>query len=213
MAVTVARGFRAPTFNDLYLTFPGYTPNPELRPEKSRNAELSVRGAWGSLTQWRLTGYDNRLEDLIVFSPSAGTVLNVNRARVRGVEAAFEATFLTLAWRGNLTLQRPRDETTGARLQNRAREHGALEASRAWRGWTAGLALVASGDRFDSINEAPASRLGGYARVDARLRYDVTKLVKVEVSAVNLGDRKYETALGYNATRRGVMLNLRLDAF
>lgn len=213
LAVTLARGFRAPTFNDLYLTFPGYTPNPDLRPEKSRGRELSLRGAWGPVTQWRLTAFDNRLEDLIVFSPAAGTVLNVNRARVRGVEAGFEATLLTVGLRGNFTLQRPRDESTGARLQNRAREHGSLEASRGWGAWTAGVSVVASGDRFDSINESPASRLGGYARIDARLRYDVTKLVKVELSAVNLGDRRYETALGYDSTRRGVMLNVRLDAF
>ncbi|MEO7742691.1 MAG: TonB-dependent receptor [Usitatibacter sp.] len=213
LAFTVARGFRAPTFNDLYLTFPGYTPNPDLRPEKSRSGELSLRGSGGPVTQWRLTAFDNRLEDLIVFSPSAGTVLNVNRARVRGVEASAEASFLTLAWRGNFTLQRPRDESTGARLQNRARAYGSIEASRGWGAWSAGLSVVASGDRFDSINESAASRLGGYARVDARLRYDVTKLVRVELAAVNLGDRRYETALGYNATRRGVMLNVRLDAF
>lgn len=213
LAFTLARGFRAPTFNDLYLTFPGYTPNPDLLPEKSRSAELSLRGAWAPVTQWRLTAFDNRLEDLIVFSPAVGTVLNVNRARVRGVEAAFEASFLTIAWRGNFTVQRPRDEATGARLQNRAREYGSIEASRGWGSWTAGLSVVASGDRFDSINEAPASRLGGYARVDARLRYDVTKRVRVELAAVNLGDRKYENSLGYNATRRGVMLNVRLDAF
>lgn len=213
LALTLARGFRAPTFNDLYLTFPGYTPNPDLRPEKSRGAEATLRGAWGPVTRWRFTAFDNRLEDLIVFSPSAGTVLNVNRARVRGIETAFEARFLTLAWRGNLTLQRPRDESTGARLQNRAREHGSLEASRSWGAWTVGVSAVGSGGRFDSIDESPASKLGGYARVDARLRYDVTRLVKVELTGVNLGDRKYETALGYNSTRRGVMLNVRLDAF
>ena len=213
IALTLARGFRAPTFNDLYLTFPGYTPNPDLRPEKSRSGELSLRGAWAPVTSWRLTAFDNRLDDLIVFSPAAGTVLNVNRARVRGIEATFEATLFAVAVRGNFTVQRPRDEASGARLQNRAREYGSIEASRGWGAWTAGVSVVGSGDRFDSINEAAASRLAGYARVDARLRYDVTKLVKVELAGVNLGDRKYETALGYDSTRRGVMLNLRLDAF
>lgn len=214
LVVTWGRGFRAPTFNDLYLVFPGYTPNPELRPEHSRNREVSLRGGpWGPVTQWRLTGFDNRLEDLIVFSPAAGTVLNVNRARVKGVEAAFEASWLSVSWRGNLTVQRPRDEATGLRLQNRAEAFGSLEASRRWGAWFAGVSVAASAERFDSIDQSPVSRLAPYARLDARLRYDVSRLWKVELSAVNLTDKRYETAQGYDAPRRGVLLSLRLDAF
>lgn len=211
--VTVARGFRAPTFNDLYLAFPGYTPNPDLRPERSRNRELALRGRWGPVSEWRLTGFDNRLEDLIVFSPSAGTVLNLARARVRGVEARFEARWLSTHWRGAFTVQRPKDEQTGARLQARASRFGSFEASRAWGSWTAGLSVVGSGERFDSVDEAPGSRLPSYVRVDARLRYDLSKMWKAELYAVNLGDRRYETALGYDAPRRGVLLNVRFEAF
>lgn len=211
--VTVSRGFRAPTFNDLYLTFPGYTPNPELRPERSRSRELSLRGAWGPVSEWRLTGFDNRLEDLIVFSPSAGTVLNLARARVRGVELRFEAQWLSTKWRGAYTVQRPKDEETGARLQTRAARFGSFEASRSWGSWTAGLSVVGSGERFDSIDESPGSRMPSYVRVDARLRYDISKMWKAELHAVNLGDRRYETALGYDAPGRGVMLNVRFEAF
>ena len=35
----------------------------------------------------------------------------------------------------------------------------------------------------------------------------------VEVAAVNLFDKKYETSVGYEGTRRGVMLSVRFDAF
>lgn len=213
LTLTYGRGFRAPTFNDLYLTFPGYTPNPDLKPEQSRNREVSLRGAWEPISAWRVTAFDNRLEDLIVFSPAAGTVLNVNRARVRGVEASVDAKFLTIDWRGSVTVQRPKDEGTGLRLQNRAERHASLDLKRGWGSWTTGLTVVASGDRYDSTNEAPASRLSAYARVDARLRYDINKQWKAELTAVNLGDRKYETSLGYDAPRRGVMLSVSLNAF
>lgn len=211
---TWGRGFRAPTFNDLYLTFPGYTPNPDLRPERSRYAEISLRGGpWWRLRHWKVTAFDNRLEDLIVFSPAAGTVLNVNRARVRGVEASFEATWATLDWRAAFTVQEPKNDETGLRLQNRAKHFGSLDASRKWGKWTAGISVTASGERYDSINESPASRLPSYARLDARARYEISKLWKVEVAAVNLTDKRYETALGYDAPRRGILVTLRLDAF
>jgi vitamin B12 transporter len=213
LTLTYGRGFRAPSFNDLYLSFPGYTPNPDLKPEQSRNSEISLRGTWGPVSSWRVTGFDNKLEDLIVFSPSAGTVLNVNRARVRGIEATFEAKAWTLDWRGSVTFQRPEDEATGHRLQNRAERFGALEVGRGWGSFAASLSMVASGDRYDSSNEAESSRLGSYVRVDGRVRYDISKMWKAEVSLVNLFDRKYETSLGYPAPRRGIMLNVRMEAF
>jgi len=213
---TWARGFRAPTFNDLYgPSYPGfYVPNPNLQPEKSDSSEISIESLPASAVQWKLTGFDNRLDDLIVFSPSAQTVLNVARARIRGVEATLDASWLSLAWHANLTLQRPRDEDSGKRLQDRAERFGAFEVSRAFgSAWNAGLSLFASGERFDSTDEAPDSRLPGYAIVDARVRYAIARQWTAELSATNLLDKRYESAVGYDAPRRGVFLELRFEAF
>jgi vitamin B12 transporter len=213
LAITVAHGFRAPTFNDLYLTAyqPDYTPNPNLRPERSRSREVSLRSSTPGAFQWRLTAFDNRLDDLIV--ATAATVMNVDRARVRGVEAAADLTWLGIRWRAALTVQRPRNEETRARLQSRAREFGSLEASRTLGAWTLGANVVASGDRYDSIEPDPATRLGGYARVDARVGYRVSKHWSTELAAVNVADKRYQHALGYDGTRRGVLLSVRFEAF
>jgi hypothetical protein len=35
----------------------------------------------------------------------------------------------------------------------------------------------------------------------------------VELSAVNLADKRYETATGYEGTRRGILVSLKFDAF
>ncbi|HUQ10153.1 MAG TPA: TonB-dependent receptor, partial [Steroidobacteraceae bacterium] len=110
LAITVAHGFRAPTFNDLYLTAyePFYTPNPDLRPERSRSREVALRSSAPGALQWRITAFDNQLDDLIV--ATAATVMNVDRARVRGVEAAADLAWLGIRWRAAVTLQRPRNE-------------------------------------------------------------------------------------------------------
>lgn len=212
-ALTYARGFRAPTFNDLYLVefVPFYTPNPSLRPERSKSRELALRSAAKAPVQWRVTAFDNELEDLIV--ANAQTVINVNRARIRGVDATVEGAWLGLRWRASVTAQRPRDEDTGLRLQGRAERFGAVEATRTFGNWTVGASAFASGARFDSVNEAPGSRLPGYAVVDARVRYTFAKRWSAEVAATNLGDRKYESAVGYDAPRRGVFLNLRFESY
>jgi vitamin B12 transporter len=215
LSATWARGFRAPTFNDLYgPSFPGfYTPNPDLLPERSTSREASVSSLPAASVQWKVTAFDNRLDDLIVFSPSAATVLNVARARIRGLEGALDAHWLGLQWHAVGTLQRPRDEDTGKRLQGRAQRFGSLDASRRFGAWSAGLTLFASGERFDSTDESPASRLPGYAVLDARVRYVIDRHWSAELTATNLLDKRYEGAVGYDAPRRGVFLEVRFDAY
>lgn len=211
-SVTTGRGFRAPTFNDLYAPamFGG---NPLLRPETNKSRELALAGEIAGLG-WRLTGFDNRFEDLILYDAAANQVVNVARARVRGVEAMLDAAWLGFKWRAMATGQRARDDDSGKRLPSRADRFGSLDVSRDFGGaWTAGLRLTASGERFDSRVESPALHLPGYTVVDARVRYRVSKFVVAELSGTNLGDKRYEGAVGYDAPRRGVMLNVRFDAF
>jgi vitamin B12 transporter len=213
LALTFARGFRAPTFNDLYLVefVPFYTPNPDLRPERSHSRELSLRAPSRAPTQWRITAFDNQFEDLIV--ATAQSVLNVNRARIRGVEASIEHTWLGVRWRAMATVQRPRDEESGYRLQSRAERFGSIDASRTYGNWTLGATVLASGDRYDSALQAPASRLPGYALVDARVRYNLTKQWSAGLTATNLADRRYESTRGYDAPRRSVFLDLRFQSY
>jgi vitamin B12 transporter len=211
-AATFARGFRAPTFFDLYgPTSDFYRPNPDLVPERNRSREFALRSAAGAPVGWRITAFDNRIEDLIAFV--FPTVLNVNRARIRGVELGAEATHWGVRWRAAFTAQRPRDETTGLRLHGRAERYGTVTATRAWGSWTAGLTVHASGDRFDSPDEREGTRLPAYVTADARLRYRWAKHWAAELAATNLSDKRYETAIGYEGARRGVMLSLRFDAF
>ncbi len=214
-SITYARGFRAPTFNELYGPgYPGlFQPNPQLRPESSHSREASLASLPGTRMRWKITAFDNRLDDLVVFSPAAQTVLNVSHARIRGLEASFDAAWLGVRWDGRLTAQRPRDEDTGQRLQDRAERFGTLEATRRFGAWAAGLSLFASGARFDSNDEAPVSRLPGYAVLDAHLRYAIDKHWTAELTATNLADKRYESAVGYDAPRRGVFLNVRFEAY
>jgi vitamin B12 transporter len=215
IAATYARGFRAPTFFDLYgPAFPGsYSPNPALQPERSTSYEIALKSGAAARLQWRIAAFDNRFDNLIVYSPEQLTVLNVAKARARGVEASIDANWLGTRVRATVTLQRPQDDTTGLRLQGRAQSYGSIDATRRFGQWTAGMTVLASGARFDSTNEDPASRLGGYAVVDARVRYAFDPRWSAELAATNLLDHRYESVVGYDAPRRSVMLGVRFDAF
>jgi vitamin B12 transporter len=210
LTFTVGRGFRAPTFFDLYAPASDfYVPNPDLRPEESLSRELGFRsvpmGGW----QWRLTAFDNRIEDLITYVYP--TMQNVRRARIRGVEASAEGGLWGLRWRGSFAAQDPRDEETGFLLQGRAERFGRLEASWGSGAWSVSGGVTASSERYDSANEAPATRLPGYAIADATVRYAVDRSWSVELTASNLFDKRYEHAVGYDAPRRGWLFNVRFE--
>lgn len=214
IAATYAKGFRAPTFFDLYgPTSSFYHPNPALEPEGSRSREISATLAQALGARWRLSAFDNRYDNLIAYDFTQLTVVNVARARARGVEASVEAGWLGARWHASFTAQRPRDEDTGLRLQGRAERYGTIDVERAFGPIRAGLTVLASGPRFDSPNEDPGTRLGGYAVADARLRYAITKKWSVQLTAANLADKRYERVQGYDAPRRSVLLSVSFESY
>jgi vitamin B12 transporter len=212
LSATYARGFRAPTFFDLFGPASDfYHPNPLLQPERSTSREVALRAPAGSRQQWRLAAFDNRVSDLIVYVPSLATVQNVQRARVRGVEGAWEGAWLQARWRASFTAQRARDEDSGVRLTGRAQRFATVEASRSFGRWSAAVGVHYMGDREEPAF-AGRSVLPAYTLLDARVRYRFEKFWSVELAATNLTDRRYESALGYDAPRRGMLLSLRFDA-
>jgi vitamin B12 transporter len=211
LSATVGRGFRAPTFYDLYgPSSDFYQPNAQLQPEQSKSTEISLRSEGGPIG-WRATAFDNRIEDLIVYV--FPTVENVKRARIKGVELAADGKLWGAHWQAAATFQRPRDDDTGLRLQGRAEQFGTFTASRTWGAWTGAFTILASGDRFDSTHEAAESRLPGYATLDARVTYRVNKFTSVELALTNLTDKRYESAVGYEGTRRTLLASVRFEAF
>ena len=138
---------------------------------------------------------------------------NVNRARIRGWEAQVDAIIFGTTLKASFTAQRPEDRDTGFQLRSRAKRFGALSAARNFGAWDVSADLAASGARYDSNQETPATRMGGYGVLAANVRYRLNKNVNVEVVGQNLTARKYELAQGYNTPSRSVFLNVRAVAF
>jgi vitamin B12 transporter len=214
VSATYAQGFRAPTFFDLYgPPFPGAHANPALKPEESHSTEIALRSTAKSALRWRVSGFDHRFENLIAFSAADEMPVNVARARARGVELEGEMTWHGVRLRANFTAQKARNDDTGLRLQGRAERYGAVDASRRFGAWTVGAGVMASGPRYDSVDESPASRLPAYAVVDARVKYAFAKYWSAELATTNLSGKRYENAVGYDAPRRGVFLQVTFQAF
>lgn len=107
--VSYAEGFRAPSLTELYVGgqhFPGnfFVPNPNLRPEISRNAEIGANLRFadvlreGDRLRLRVSAFRNNLDDFIeqIVTRSTTETRNVGRARIQGVEA--EAQYDAGSW-------------------------------------------------------------------------------------------------------------------
>ncbi len=90
LRVNYAKGFRAPTFNDLYWPFDGFTEgNPGLRPEKSWSWEGGFDIEYPNKFEISATYFTNKLKDLINWAPGDDFVwrpTNVGAAKIDGIE-------------------------------------------------------------------------------------------------------------------------------
>jgi vitamin B12 transporter len=200
---SVGTAFKAPTFNDLY--FPDFPPfffsNPNLRPERSRNREAGIDYRSGE-HQLGVTVFQNDITDLItVFTDPAtfvSTTQNLAQVRTEGMEIAWRGTLWGWQTRAQLTVQDPRDETTGSQLRRRAKQYGSVGAERTFGPWRFGADIVASGERFDSTNEAPNTRMHGYGLLNLNAGYVLARDWSINTRWNNVLDREYELNQFFN---------------
>jgi len=202
LRVGAGTAFKAPTFNDLY--FPGQS-NPDLRPERSRSKEAGVNYEVGS-NRFSATYFDNHITDLIVFPTFTSPPENIDRARIKGTELAYQGFFGGLQANAQLTFQDPVNEETGKLLQRRAREHSRLALSDAAGPWRVGAEVVASGARFDSTGESPGTKMHGYGLLNLTASYALSRDWSVRARWNNVFDREYELAQNFNTPGSNVFV-------
>ena len=204
LLASAATGFAAPPLG--YLYSPGFG-NPALKPERSRSFELgaqySLQGALkGTLVRAGL--FDTRTRQQLQYDPVVNTFGNIARATNRGLELAANTTLADTALRASLTLQDPRDDSTGARLRRRAQTLASVGADRSFGAWQVGGDVGFTGARPDGAAQLPA-----YALLNLTARYRLMKSVELYGRVDNVFDRDYQTASGYNQPPRGIFAGVR----
>lgn len=195
--------FNAPTFNQLYWPDTGFGGgNPLLKPETAYQHEVGLRWQAG-VSHAELTLFTGRVEDLIAGWPP----VNVNRARIKGVELEGETRWQQ--WQVALALDwlDATDAATGKRLPRRAPL--ALSARIGYDAgrWQAGATLNAQRERWDDV--ANRVRLAGFGRTDLWWHYRLAPLWQLEAKVENLFDQRYQTAATYPQPGRSLLVGLR----
>jgi vitamin B12 transporter len=201
-----ATAFKAPTFNELY--YPGFG-NPDLHPEKSASLELGFQEgtSWGG---WSLSAYQTRVDDLIAYDSASSSNTQINRARIRGIEAQIDADIGPWQSSASLTLLDPRDDSGGVNdghlLPRRTRQSLRLDLDRTFGAYTLGATLLVEGKRYDDL--ANSRKLGGFGTLDLRASYRIDNAWLLQGRCENLFDKGYETAAYYNQPGQSFYLTL-----
>ncbi|MGA0611832.1 TonB-dependent receptor plug domain-containing protein [Caldimonas sp. KR1-144] len=202
---TASSSFTPPTLDFLYFDcspFGFACSNPDLEPERARNADLALQWEQGAALV-RATLFSARYKNKIVndanFVPQ-----NVDRARNRGLELAARTRLGDWRVDGEATFQNPVNDDTDERLIRRAKRQFALRA-----GYDAGVlsadgALRYIGERLDNGGVT----LSSYTVFDANARWRFTPGWMLQATVENLFDRDYQPTAGYRGRPRTLLVSL-----
>ncbi|MDX8379312.1 MAG: TonB-dependent receptor [Gallionella sp.] len=200
---SVSNAFKAPTFNDMYypLSF-GYKGNLNLKPERSVNKEAGLHYA-SNTQRIDFVYFDNRISDLISGNKTFTTVINVNKARIKGQELSYAGVFGHTHLKANLTFQNPRNAATGIVLGRRAKEFGNFSVSQDFDAWNVAAEVRYSGVRQDGVHT-----LAAYQLLNLTSRYQIDKHLHLSARVGNLFNRRYSEVYRYNTLGRTVFVGL-----
>ena len=213
--------FVSPSFNFLYSLADSFAlGNPNLKPEKSKNIEGSIRykDDSGSMS---LTMFQNKIDDFIIYTPPGFGVItrtstqNLNKAEIQGLTISGDQFFGHFQMKGSLTSQSAKNEDTDKYLPRRASLIGNLNLNYYIGHWNIGVEETFSGNRFDDA--ANRVNLSGYALTNIVSDYKINDKLKLNLRLNNLFDKNYSLAaegtsgFKYQTPGRSLFANLRYD--
>jgi len=198
--VNYAKGFRAPTFNDLYWPFDGFTQgNPNLKPEKSWSWEGGFDLGYKNGLELSATYFTNKLKDLIDWAPGNDFVWrpsNITSAKIDGAEFKTVVPLMrSLKFDLGYTYLNAMDVDTDRFLIYRAKNKYDFGLTLEYEKWDVRFYGQWLDRRYtDTANTGFLKKyMTGYLDASYRVNNNLTTFVSVD----NIFNRSYQQVLGY----------------
>ncbi len=216
IAASRAKGFKAPTFNDLY--FPGFG-NKNLISEESYNNEFLVR--WNTDNhQLLIAFFENKVDQLIAFKfdPNVGFApFNVDQAKLSGYEVGYQYNMGKLTHKFTAShvdaTDKSIDPFTGqakdVQLIRRAKEHYGYELIADLGAFSFFTQLNYIGNRPDTdFNTFQPVTLKSYINVNLGATYHHSDQLKLKFKVSDYTDAEAPTIANYNAAGQQVFVSV-----
>jgi vitamin B12 transporter len=210
--LTEGTGFKAPSL--LQLRDPQYG-NKDLRPERSQSFDGGIDQAFfdGALSVGS-TIFTTDITQLIGFDPLTFKSININAARITGLENFARVSYRAFRARVDYTWMHPLDRSTGRDLVRRPRHKVNVQVGQSVGRLELGARLTYVGARddvdFTLPTPAPVS-LGSYFLLTATAQYQLTRNVAFFGRVENALNEHYEEVRTFPVPSRTVFLGARVD--
>lgn len=199
--------FREPNLSEQFS--PGFgglfAGNPDLDPESSASAEIGLHYRHDALGRFSVFAYRTDVDDLIAFNGEFFRAINVDRARLDGIEVEYRLERGAWQLGAMATFQDAVDRETGQELLRRPAKKGSITLDRRFpNGSWAGIEWFHSGQRSDFGGITLAS----YDLLNVRAGWAFSPAWRLELRGDNLSDETYEPAYGFDASGRAWYLSL-----
>lgn len=201
-----AKGFRAPTFNDLY--YPG-SGNPNLIPETSDNYEAFVEFDT-PLQSTRITGYRNEVEDLLAYVSQfdadgnwiGGSTENVDKAKIEGITLTSDWYIDNYLMGLSYDYQKAKDVSGGTVDGNflpiRPEHKGLVYVGYQLPSFDIRAEYQYVGDYYYNVSNADSQSVENYGLFNISGNYQLSPNLSMTARLNNITNEKYVTAPGYN---------------
>jgi vitamin B12 transporter len=199
--------FRGPNLNEQFS--PGFgglfAGNPGLDPESSASGELGLRWRHDSAGMFSVSAYRTHVEELIAFEGELFQAINIDKARLEGIELEYSFSRSDWLLNANATFQSTENRSTGESLLRRPDQKGSISLDRRFAsGSWLGLEWFYSGKRQDF----GGITLDSYNLLSLRGGWVFAPAWQLELRGDNLSDKTYEPAYGFNAAGRSWYVSL-----
>jgi vitamin B12 transporter len=216
LAASYGEGIAQPTFYDLF-GYPGFSVgNPNLKPERSRGGELSLRyarGRWNAAaTLWKQRLTNEIVADYSGLEPTTANLDEVSHRRGLELEAGFAASdavrlSAAYAW---LDADEPNGGARRTELR-RPRHSGQVAVDGQSGRWAYGAMLARTGAQHDvDYDLFLPVKLPGYWLANAQVAYRALPRVDLTGRVANAFDRVHEDVVGYRSEGRSVHGGIRV---
>lgn len=214
---SLGTGVRNPSMYDYYGYYGNYTPNPDLKPEKSRGGEIGmlIESSDGRHSL-DATYFDRHTDDLIDTNSSYTQSINLDgTSKARGLELSYRGELSdALSLYANYTYTKTED-SSGTPLRRRPKSQASAGVKYQFNDkLSADANVLYVGERLDNYYDSATYQskpvdMPDYTVVNLGADYKVSKNLHAYLSIDNVFDKEYENIIGYGQPTRTFYIGIK----